>query len=271
MEITHENFSEIMSLMVEAKVSKTSTLESPKRILFDFMEVFLHTLMRDAQYVDYLQVLMQESQNRDMLMWSFNSQDNAFLKAMKLTGKIDYASTLDSVYPVYTSLSGNKSDRYMSYLYTHSVTKNKENCSFNISHTIKSSHNMPKKSRESIQKLMKKYHLNTPHLFKIQGADRNRQYVRMILPQNAQIFPQKGMEIVEYGTRKGVEFFLTTPEQQASYYTFSYTLPNPQCNLYTFTLYKQPGIKSFDVRLNLGEKEFEYFNREKDFYFEERE
>lgn len=142
MDITHENFSEIMSLMVEAKVSKTSTLESPKRILFDFMEVFTKKLLSDAKYVDYLQLLMQEAQNRDILMWSFNKKDNEFLRAMKLTGEIDYDASLDSIYPVYTSLSGNKSDRYMDYLYNHTVTKIKENCDYEIIQKIKSSHNM---------------------------------------------------------------------------------------------------------------------------------
>lgn len=270
MDITHENFSEIMSLMVEAKVSKTSTLESPKRILFDFMEVFTKKLLSDAKYVDYLQLLMQEAQNRDVLMWSFNKKDNEFLRAMKLTGEIDYDASLDSIYPVYTSLSGNKSDRYMNYLYNHTVTKNKENCDYEITQNIKSSHNMWKKSRNRIQSLMKKYNLNTPNLFKIQWADRNRQYVRIILPENAQITPQKNMEIVDYGKRKGIEFFLTTPEQQASYYAFSYTLPNPSCKPYSFILYKQPGMKKFDVRLDINGKDFEYYGRDKDFYFEER-
>lgn len=94
--------------------------------------------------------------------------------------------------------------------------------------------------------------------------------MRIILPENAQITPQKNMEIVDYGKRKGIEFFLTTPEQQASYYTFSYTLPNPYCKPYSFILYKQPGMKKFDVRLDINEKDFEYYGRDKDFYFEER-
>lgn len=270
-EISSENFSELISLLVEAKVSKKWTLWTPKQVLFDFMKEFIHILKNDAQYFEYFKVLARHSKWRDIMLWSFDKKWSHFLNQFQLTWELDYYGSLDAMYPVYTSLSWNKSDRYMTHSYNHTVTKNKENCDYEITQKIKLSHNMWRKSRNRIQDLMKKYDLNTPNLFKIQWADRNRQYVRVILPEDAQVSPQKDMEIVDYGRRKGVEFFLTTPEQQASYFEFTYSLPNPECKPYSFKLYKQPGIRKFDVQLNLDWEKYEYFGRDRDFYFEERE
>ena len=66
--------------------------------------------------------------------------------------------------------------------------------------------------------------------------------MRIILPNDAQIVPQSGMQILDYGSRKGVEFFLNTELQETSYYNISYTLPNTQCHNYDFKFYKQSGL-----------------------------
>jgi hypothetical protein len=66
------------------------------------------------------------------------------------------------------------------------------------------------------------------------------------------------MEIVNYGSRKGIEFFLETPEQQSVFYNFSYTLPNPNCQPYSTTVYKQPGVPSYGVELNILGQNYKY-------------
>ena len=270
MDITSENFSELMSLVVEAKTFKQGTLWTPKQVLFDFMEVFTQRLLSDGNYFDYLKVLIHDVESRDIMMWSFNEDENEFLSIMWINGKIDYDSSLDYMYPVYTSLSWNKSDRYMDRSYTIDVTRVEDSCDFAISTQIKSSHNMPETRRKFIQNIMSAYNLDTPNLFEIQGAARNRQFMRIILPTNSEITPQAWSEIVDYGQRKWIEFFLETPEQQAVFYDYEYILRNPTCSAYSTKVYKQPWIQSYDVALNLYWDEFEYKNLKEDFYFEER-
>ena len=270
MDITSENFSELMSLVVEAKTFKQGTLWTPKQVLFDFMEVFTQRLLSDGNYFDYLKVLIHDVESRDIMMWSFNEDENEFLSIMWINGKIDYDSSLDYMYPVYTSLSWNKSDRYMDRSYTIDVTRVEDSCDFAISTQIKSSHNMPETRRKFIQNIMSAYNLDTPNLFQIQWAARNRQFMRIILPTNSEITPQAWSEIVDYGQRKWIEFFLETPEQQAVFYDYEYILRNPTCSAYSTKVYKQPWIQSYDVELSLYWDEFEYKNLKEDFYFEER-
>lgn len=270
-EVTHENFSEIMSLLVEAKTFKKWTLGTPKQILFDFMEVFSQRLMSDAQYFDYVKLLIHDMESRDIMMWSFNEDENALLSDIWINGKIDYSQTLNFIYPVYTSLSGNKSDRYMKRWYEVSSHMIEGSCDYDIEIVWKSTHDMWKKKRDNILSLIDEYDLNSPNLFEIQWAARNRQYVRIVLPENAQISPTNNMEIIDYGSKKGVEFFLDTRVQETSYYNVNYTLKNPECKNYDFMLYKQAGIPEYDVEINIEDKNYTYFGRKEDFFFEKRD
>jgi hypothetical protein len=213
---------------------------------------------------------MHDVESRDIMMWSFNERGNDFLTSLWMNGQINYDESLDYMYPVYTSLSWNKSDRYMQRSYSIKVESQANSCDFNITTQIKSSHNMPKQSRDFINGLIQEYNLDSLNLFEIQWAARNRQFMRIILPSDASIAFQDETDIVDYGQRKWLEFFLETPEQQATYYDYQYILPNPDCSLYSTTVYKQPWIPSFDVQLDINGNTFEYLGVEEDFYFEER-
>lgn len=63
------------------------------------------------------------------------------------------------------------------------------------------------------------------------------------------------MELVDYGVRKGIEFYTTIIASQRRDDTFSYTIPNVECKNYDYTLYKQPGIRYYDVEIKTSEKE----------------
>ena len=268
-DITSQNFSELMSLSVEAKSFKEGTLGTPKQVLFDFIEVFWKKLWEKWEYFDYLQSLLQDVESRDIMVWSFHKNQQKILKDFSLDGNIDYDATFDAVYPVYTSLSGNKSDRYMKRKYRQSV-KTGENCSFDIKFEIQSTHDMGKKRRDAIEEIMAEYQLDTPDLLEIQWADTNRQFVRIILPENAQITPQESVEVVEYGSRKWVEFFLDTQLQETSFFTLNYSLPNPSCKPYTYMFYKQPGIVNYDMIFDYDSETFSYPDQVQDFFFEKR-
>lgn len=268
-EISAENFSELMSLVVEAKTFKKWTLWTPKQVLFDFMEDYSKKLISEWNYFEYLKVILHDIKSRDIMAWSFSNDDRKVLEDLDLVGNIDYDSSLDFAYPVYTSISWNKSDRYMEHSYTQTIAY-WDNCSFNASLEMKLTHNMGKMKRERIQSLINEFELDSPNLFEIQWASPNKQYVRVILPSKSNIREQDGMEIVDYGSRKWVEFFITTEVQQSSFFTIDYTLPNPKCQDYTYKLYKQPGIKDFIIEMSIGDQKFKYQNREEDFYFEVR-
>lgn len=269
-EISSENFSELMSLAVEAKTFKVGTLGTPKQVLFDFIQVFIAELNSQWKYFDYAQTLSHDIASRDIMMWSFDENHNAILSNFWVNGEIDYQQSLDYIYPVYTSLSGNKSDRYMRRNYVININSQTDSCNYNIDFQIRSTHGMTQNRRDDIQSFISEYELDSPNLFEIQGADRNRQYVRVIIPPNTSVIDSQGTEIIDYGQRKWLEFFLDTQLWEVSLYENSYILENPRCDTYTTTIYKQPWIPQFWVRLNIDGEIYNFDNLQEDFYFENR-
>jgi hypothetical protein len=55
------------------------------------------------------------------MIYSFHSDENSLLWKLNLNGELAFHKTLDFAYPVYTSLSGNKSGRYIKTEYKKSV------------------------------------------------------------------------------------------------------------------------------------------------------
>lgn len=267
-DITAYNFSEIMSLLVESKVFDTGTLWTPKQILFDFVPVFFQTLKQQAQYWTYAQFLFQEISRREIVLWLFDTEEQALITELWLDGAVDTSQSLDFWYPVYTSISGNKSDRYMKRAYRYSVTKD-SSCAFEVQGDIQSTHAMTKVHRDQIETFKADFDLEPDEeLMYIQWTGRNRQYVRYLIPSEATDIELDSGEIVDYGSRKWLEFFLETPLLQTSRYSFSYTLPNPDCKPYTFTHYKQPWLKNYDIDFIYNDALERSNDMNWDFYFE---
>jgi len=268
-DITADNFSEIMSLVVEWKNFQEGTLWTPKQVLFDFIEVFWQKLQTDAKYFDYMQSLIHDTKSRDIMVYSFDNEARNFLAEMGLSWNIDYDSSLDFVYPVYTSLSWNKSDRYMKRKFIHKVTTGLD-CSFDVEMTVENTHDIWKRKREYLEGLISEFEVESPDILQIQGVARNRQFVRMILPSKSQIIPQNDVAVVDYWSRKWVEYFTQTELTQTSYNTLNYVLENPTCKPYSYTFYKQPWINQYDMIIEVDGERFSYPNLEEDFYFEVR-
>jgi len=268
-DISENNFSEIMSLLVESKVFHIGTLGTPKQILFDFVSVFLQTLKDQGKYTEYLKFILSEIENREILVWFFDEEAQNLSRELWLSGEIDYSQSLDFWYPVYTSVSWNKSDRYMQRSYSYDISP-WESCSYDVSVEISATHAMTKVHRDQIALLKNEFWLEeSEELTFIQWAGRNRQYVRYLLPSQASILTLDSWEFVDYGSRKWLEFFVETPLLQTSRYSFSYNLLNPDCKPYSLKHYKQPGIKSYDISINFDGDITRHTDLTSDFYFEE--
>lgn len=267
-DISKNNFSEIMSLLVESKVFREWTLGTPKQILFDFVPVFLTALKEQGKYAEYLKFLLTEIENREILVWFFDEEVQKLSRDLGLSGDIDYSDSFDFWYSVYTSVSWNKSDRYMQRSYSYSVIS-WEACSFDVSVQMSSTHAMTKVHRDQIELLKNEFQIEqSDELMFIQWTGRNRQYVRYLIPSQAVVTQIESGEVVDYGSRKWLEFFLETPLLQTSRYSFSYNLPNPECKIYSLKHYKQPGIKSYDIDINFNGDVSRYTDVTRDFYFE---
>jgi len=84
--ITSKNFSPLMSLLVEAKVSKEGSLGTPKQVLFDFMDGFLEKIASEKKYSEYLDIVMRNIKNREIIFYNFDNEENNFLSSFGLNG-----------------------------------------------------------------------------------------------------------------------------------------------------------------------------------------
>jgi hypothetical protein len=57
------------------------------------------------------------------------------------------------------------------------------------------------------------------------------------------------MEISKLRNHTLVEFYTTTRRLEKVFHIIEYVLPNKFCEDYSFRLYKQPGIRSYDIEL----------------------
>lgn len=244
--IRYSNFSEIMSLLVESKKFKEWAIWSPKQILFDFIEEFKARLVKDWNYLSYFKIISDNIMKREIVIYSFSPKENKLLQELNINWKIDFDSSLDFTYPIFTSISWNKSDRYMARKYEKEIKQNKD-CSYDTSFKLSLTHNLTIQDESDLKDLIKKYEIKTPWTMYIQWTWRNRQYIKVMLPKNAIIKENKNYVIEETPTVKYVNFYMQTNRFQTMTMKIDYTLPNLNCEKYTFNLYKQAWIRKYDV------------------------
>ena len=269
-QINSSNFSVIMSSLVEAKKTKNWTLWTPKKILFDFIEEFKNIIKsKKINKSDILKIIINDIKNRDIKFYDFNKKEREFLEELNLYNPIKFNKSLDFAYPVFTSISGNKSDRYINIYYNKKI-KRLKNCDYRTSFEISLKHNFNKIDLEYNKQIFNKFWIknNLDKLLSIQWNWENKQYIRIILPKNAIITKNsKILSIKDYKKRwKVIDFYLNTKVWETSNFKLDYTIPNKKCLLYNFELYKQPWIKKYDLDYNLDWEKKEFRNIDSDLF-----
>jgi len=252
--INSQNFSATISTLVEAKISKKWTLWTPKKILFNFIEEFKETLKQKGDYLGYMGIILDNISTREIIVYSFDVTLNETLKKLWLNWNINYEETLDFSYPVFTSISWNKSDRYIKRKYEKNITQNPD-CSIDTRLKISLSHLFTKKEEQKIKDILEKYDLQEKNNFiKIQGGWDNYSFVKVLLPKDAKIDWKKSIKIIELERKKSVEFFIKTRPLETSSFEIKYTLENKNCEKYDFKLYKQPWLKNYEIKITQNSK-----------------
>ena len=267
--VNSQNFSTIMSVLVESKVSQFWTTWTPKQVLFDFMNEFQGVLKeKNISQASIAKIIYNDISSRDINFYSFNRQERELLETLSIYNPIDYFSTLDFSYPVFTSISWNKSDRYIEHSYNKIIEQWPE-CSFYTTLEIQNKHTFWEKDNTYISNLIDPLNINRElkdTLAFIQWNWENKHYVRVIIPKEA-VISTKNVDIIDYSDRgQSINFYMNTPVWQTSSFKLEYYLPNKQCKTYSYKFYKQPWIEEFDISIdNLWDKN-EFLNNKKDVY-----
>lgn len=253
--IDHTNFSRVVSTLVEARVfpykklDTGHTYQSPKEFLFRFMEAFGKQLADKRDIFGYLKILTDHFQRHEILVASKNSETEAFLEQL---GSIESWQTDQGnfIYPIFTSLSGNKSDRYMKRKLSIK-TKSLSGCTVHNSVILNSDHAITTTEKLKTEKLLYDFGINDPkeqaRLSFIEGNGANTQYLRFLVPKDAVL--DSGLDMkTEAGTGNYVIFstFHRTEPMKNSSLEFGYTTKVPNC-IPTLIPYTQPGIKDIEV------------------------
>lgn len=267
--INSSNFSIVMSSLVESKKSHIWSLWTPKQVLFDFMEEFKKVLEeKNINKLDLIKIIFSDIKNREIKFYNFNKQERGLLEELTIYNPIKYSKSLDFSYPVFTSISWNKSDRYIKINYKKTVKK-WENCSYKTNLEINLEHTFNDLELEKNKKIFNKFWINKDldKLLSIQWNWTNKQYVRIILPKNAIIKNNNIISIKKYYKRwKVIDFYLNTPVWKKSNFQIEYIIPNIQCQTYNYKLYKQPWIREYNLDLNIFWEEKIFKNLKSDLF-----
>jgi hypothetical protein len=119
-DVTAENFSTLLSVVTEAKIQPYQQVGkdefvSPKSFLFEFADELARRLAAKGDFGGYAGIVSDQAERGEVL---FSSIANASLDRLAAAFGFDGAwkrrdPSGDFIYPVFTSLSGNKSDRFV--------------------------------------------------------------------------------------------------------------------------------------------------------------
>lgn len=191
--IDDTNFSRVVSTLVEARVfpykklDTGHTYQSPKEFLFRFMEVFIKQLGEKGDIFGYLKIFTDHFQRHEILIASKDSETQTFLRELG-TQESWLSSQGNFIYPIFTSLSANKSDRYMERILTVK-TESLSGCSVHNIVRLNSDHAITIDEQIKTRKLLHDFGIDDPaeqeRLSFIEGNGVNKQYIRFLVPKDS--------------------------------------------------------------------------------------
>ncbi len=180
------NFSLLMSLLVENKFAKELT---PKDILFEFMEAFAKKSVESRKFHEIADTLWSAWDRGEILLASRDDQVERFIQ--RVTKPLPWQCDGDDcpknwIYPIFTSVSGNKSDRYMDRT-IEVETQRLEQCTYENTVHLTHTNTYGQEDRDLLKNYMDTVGITDgaerEKLRFIQGDGQNRNFVRFFLPK----------------------------------------------------------------------------------------
>ncbi|MDD2565756.1 MAG: DUF4012 domain-containing protein [Candidatus Gracilibacteria bacterium] len=245
-DISDKNFSLIMSTLVENKFEKVI---SPKDILFKFSANFEKKLFEKKDFTGYLEIFLSNLIAGEI---PIASRDDKIQKYIDSLGIIENWKTDKGnwIYPVFTSISGNKSDRYV-YRDFNVNSVITTGCQVSNDFSLISRHSFNETTRDSIKQVFNELKITDEaerqRLMGIQGAGENRQFVRILTPKGSTLNKTYGNSISVDDSNPNYTFFkfyLNTEVAQTNEIRFNYYTTPKNCQTKSI-FYKQPGLNNY--------------------------
>jgi Protein of unknown function (DUF4012) len=176
------NFSRLMSTLVENRYAQVDT---PKDILFRFGSALLSHIQSKNLSLDIIDIIEKNRQDGEILFASRDPEIDTWLAQYQKKLPWEQSSSPNWIYPLWTSVSGNKSDRYIDRTYQATVQKI-EGCKYENTITLSTHHTFAKSDTEELRSYFKQFNITDKNeqakLEFIQGDGKNRAFIRVYVP-----------------------------------------------------------------------------------------
>ena len=250
MAFDEKNFSLLMSTLVENKYAKDTT---PKDILFQFATALVAKIREKNTPFELLDIFLGHLTDGEILFASRDKWIDDFLQnyQKKLPWQL---SAPNWIYPVWTSVSGNKSDRYISRTY-QATTRKVEDCKYENTITLGTKHTYTKADSEELLSYFREFSIIDPNerakLDFIQWNGKNRAYVRVYVPLGARLL-WGWLDITTTQNQDATVFSLLmeTPVGATTSKSWKYVVDIPNCVNYDGKIEwtRQPWLRELNIK-----------------------
>ncbi len=250
LDVTSSNFSLIMSTLVENKFQKVI---SPKDILFKFWDKLEKKLLEKKDFIGYIDIILNNFITGEILIASRNPDIENFIKKYT-TSENWLKDEWNWFYPVFTSISWNKSDRYISRVFNLKTTVNSD-CSILNSLNLTSTHNFWEKQIAEIRTILDDLKITDnaerDRLMTIEWWAENRQFVRVLVPKWTELITKIPNVNLDSSNPNYdfIKFYLNTPVWETSQTNFEYITHPKTCTTKT-NFYRQSGLTNYKININ---------------------
>lgn len=259
--ITKENFSELMSFLVESKVDKAQ----PKSVLFAFADEFLKKMKPALLEPKGVQLVLKNMKERQILAFSFHDDIQSLFSYFGVDGTMYDSTSLkgiqDYLLVAHTAIGANKSDQYIEEKLKHDTQVNDEGEI--IDHiSITRKHLWTEQLETRLFSFLKKVTGKDvdESVAYILGKGNNSDYIRIYVPEGAEIQAVDGIKREDIDTYQDLgktvfAFVMNVVPGEEKTVTIKYGLANTLATTtnkkefipYYLVMEKQPGGKNTEV------------------------
>lgn len=248
-EITKENYDTVLSYIIE---SKLTGVNNPKEVLKNLVPIVQKELLKQENFIKLLGVIRDEIAQKNLLAYSRHNEVEKFFDNLQASGKmIKPKGNEDYLSVVTTSISGNKSDKYIEQELTHDTWITERGEVLNQI-SIKRSHTWNDTVLWGLKNTLEKFGFNdiSDTMKDVLGRGANRSVIRVYVPKGSELLETTSISEIEkkYDELLDKEYFIFRMEVtkgEEKTVTIDYKLPfklpfNPMA-AYKLHIQKQPG------------------------------
>lgn len=247
--ITSENYDTVLSYVIESKLSGA---KDPKEVLKNLVPLVQRELLKKENFIELIKIIKDEITRKNILAYSGDMDVEKFFDNTKMSGKmLKPAENEDYLSVVTTSISGNKSDKFIEQELLHDTWISKNGEIINQL-SVTRAHTWSSKILWQWQNILSEFGFTemSETVKDILGRGQNKSVVRVYIPKGSEILETTSIPDIEkkYDETLDKEYFIFRMEVaqgEEETATIDYKLPfklkfSPLLT-YKLNVQKQPG------------------------------